>query len=184
MKLIRPILPAVIFIILYSMGCSQQNSKPCGNITFKYFDVVLNDLKTNGTQSIYFDSLSYVDYEAMAYLDIKSSYNILKSINPHFEEEIGQDSTQIAQLILEGQKKIIPVDLNSIADLFCNNENLKFVLRKRIDGELPVFKLDSAVYIKDNKAYFSIYGNTWSETFLATYSNKKIELSFLYGEQE
>jgi len=146
---------------------------------FIEYNNVLTDIKNHGKESKYFNGL---DYEAMLYLD-KACFNELQKVNPNFLENIDFDTIHLSDKSPEGYVHKYKVEIYNIQDLFTNT-NLFNKISSSILGADSVLpnKIGDKVYVKGiEKAYFTLYGQTWSNTYRATLRNNELKIECLHG---
>ncbi len=164
---------------IISLGQSHSSQQ----LRFLDCNAILNDLKTNGVKSKYYESL---DYESLLFVD-KASINILKTINPNLLIEKGIDTNNIFFKVPEKYVKWYPVGFTGIKDLFNLYENWSNIMMDfslNVKDAIKTITLQNEIYIKNNRIAVFTLDNGWTETYRATLINNKLRIEFLYSVME
>ena len=155
----------VVFLLLYLNNTvySQTDS-----LVFIDFDTVVDDLKKNGKESIYYPKL---DYQALLNLD-ENSYKLLDSINPDFVKNIGTiDPTPDSSF-----SKHYFIKATNLKEFFLDKVQFDLIVNKIWDKIFVNCRknLYRIIYVKSNeKAYFRLTGDCGGY-YLATYRKREI----------
>lgn len=129
----------------------------------------------------------HLNYESMLYLD-KTSFKVLKSVNPDFLEEYDIDTVNIFFEYPEAFAREIPVNFSKIEQLFSNNDTLKNTFARlnniTLDDRHSMI-IQNNIYIKDHqKAIVTIHFVTWSITYRIILLDQKLRFEELYQIME
>lgn len=182
MKNITTILFTICFFVFDYSSFSQPYR--LASIEFYDYTTILKDLIKNGDKSEYYEKL---DYDAMLFLD-KTSFKVLKNVNPYFLAEQNIDTTNTFTDVPEKFVNELPVNFTNIKQLFSSSDTLKNIIlqlkRVNLDNKSDVM-IDNGIYTKDNqKAIFTIRVTSWSITYRVILKNKKLRFEELYEIQE
>jgi hypothetical protein len=152
---------------------------------FKFIDyyVVLQDLNTNGQNSVYYKDL---DYEAMLWLDT-NCIPIIRKANPDF---ITQRNINIEEYRVSSKSKTndwtweLEINLKGIKSLF-NNELIFDKIYSSINrGHIDYTTIDNTIYIKNDIAIFTSIRADNSETYRVTLNGSKLKLEMVTAVDE
>jgi hypothetical protein len=113
------------------------------------------------------------DYVNILLLD-SSELNTIKRIDPNIIDEFREYSYGLK---LKRNFKNLKIEGTNIKKLFVDSINQRQIL-KLLQPEIRIedMKIDSPIYIKQNKAIFDISGKIWTATYFAKIENNKLKM--------
>ena|GEM_PF-3885404 len=165
LKTILLLISLTISIFLYGQNIDSKN--------FIEYDSIISELKAVNT----INDMSYLLYRFDFILLLDSSEISL------VEEKTGEDIEEFRFLanVINNNKEIIGfmTEEKDIRNVFLDPEQERKIISCTRIGHSSE-KVDFPIYVKENKAIFSISGATWSETYYAELKDNNVQIKGIY----